>query len=454
MKNTGKARSGISANALVLPVAVTVAVLHIAIISLIFAINAASGSLSSTSQKAGVYTQDATSLLAGSSLLSETVSHYLLMPITENGEVNVNSLATYAQELGVDRRGDQVMARFQNYDVSEEARALLAVAADSANQMLEAQLHAISLINSLYPIPQVPPLTAIPLRELTEEEAAMTAEEKMSAARTLVLGSVYGLNKQAVYQNVNACVGLIQQRSAQVIAQVYQRLAILRQGMWIVTMTIVAILAVTFAALYSQIMRPLARFVKLIPQDQPLDEKRGFREVRLVAGAYNGVLKRRDALDQILRSAAETDALTSLPNRYRFEQYLVESEDSGCSMAVVLFDVNYLKRTNDTQGHLAGDRLIRQAAECISSCFGENCFRFGGDEFAAIVKDCTPDTIRSMVRRFEEIEKQENVSISMGYAYTDEIGKTTVKSLLDEADRNMYAQKKIVHEGICADDRE
>ena len=59
--------------------------------------------------------------------------------------------------------------------------------------------------------------------------------------------------------------------------------------------------------------------------------------------------------------------------------------------------------------------------------------------------DCTRDTIRGMIHKFEEMEKREGVSISLGYAYTDDIGKTTVKDLLDEADKYMYAQKKIVH---------
>ena len=68
------------------------------------------------------------------------------------------------------------------------------------------------------------------------------------------------------------------------------------------------------------------------------------------------------------------------------------------------------------------------------------------DEFAAIVKGCTQDTLRGMIHRFEELEKKEGVSISLGYAYTDDIAKTTVQNLLDEADKYMYAQKKIVHE--------
>ncbi|MBR6186552.1 MAG: GGDEF domain-containing protein [Clostridia bacterium] len=445
MEKIDKKIGGISANSLVMPIVIVLIILHILIIGLIVAISSSSSSLSTIMRNSGAYTQDATSLLAGSSLLSETASTYILMPVNENGEVNVGPLSTYAQELGSDRRGSQVLARFETYDVDESAVALLSSAADSANYMLEAQIHAISLVRTVYPLPRVTPLTSIPTVELTEEEKAMTPEEKIALARTLVQGSVYGLNKQAVSQNVNGCVEIIQQNSAVRSAQTARQVTILRSVLWGTTLSIILILIFTFSALYTQILLPLGRFVKLIPEDKKLSEDKGFREVRLVASAYNGVLERRNALDEILRSAAETDALTSLPNRYRFEQYLLEAEDSGYSVAAFLFDVNYLKRTNDTEGHLAGDKLIRMAAECISSCFGENCFRIGGDEFAAIVKNCTPDSILKTVDQFEKIEKDENVSISLGYAYTEEIGNTSFKRLLDEADKNMYAQKKNTH---------
>ena len=446
MSKNGESRKGVSVHVLVLPLVIVLAVLHVAVIGLFFSISKHSNHLSTIMRNAGTYTQDATSLQAGSSVLSETASTYVLMPILENGEANVGTLNAYANELAMDRRGDQVMARFQEYDVSEEAKALLAQAADSASQLLDAQLHALALVNAVYPIPQTPLLTGIPLPELTAEEATLPDEQKLSTARSLVLGSAYGQNKYAVAQGVNGCVGMIQQQAAQESAKTAQHVGVLRAMMWVATLSIMGILICAFIILYFQITRPLGRFEKLIPQDEPLDEKRGFREVRLLARAYNGVLKRRNDLDQILRSAAETDALTNLPNRYRFEQYVVESQERGRSMAVVLFDVNYLKRTNDTEGHLAGDELLRHAADCIAACFGENCFRFGGDEFAAIVTDCTRNDIDEMIRKFEKKEEQENVSISMGCAYTDDIGKTTVQNLLEEADRNMYAQKKIIHE--------
>ncbi len=114
-------------------------------------------------------------------------------------------------------------------------------------------------------------------------------------------------------------------------------------------------------------------------------------------------------------------------------------------MAVLLFDVNYLKQTNDTLGHLAGDRLICTAANCISDSFGEKCYRFGGDEFAAIVEDCTPQSLNQMITNFLADIKKNNVSISYGYAYTPDPSKTSIKKLIDEADRNMYAQKRETH---------
>ncbi|MBP5466359.1 MAG: GGDEF domain-containing protein, partial [Clostridia bacterium] len=169
------------------------------------------------------------------------------------------------------------------------------------------------------------------------------------------------------------------------------------------------------------------------------------KEVRTVAGAYNEVHKRRDALDAILRSAAETDALTGVQNRYCYEQYLLELSESDCSGAVFLFDINFLKQTNDTKGHEAGDNLIRAVAECIVDCFGKDCFRLGGDEFAAIVKNCTHESVAEMIKRFESETKKRNVSVSFGWAYTYRIANTNLKFLMNEADQKMYEQKKRIH---------
>ena len=286
----------------------------------------------------------------------------------------------------------------------------------------------------------------------------MPDEARLELASRMMISMDYARSKQIISESINTCVAEIRSAAYAKAAVMGRKLGMLRTLLWVVTITIVVLLACFFVALYRQLVFPLNNCTRLITSNDSLDEGKGLREVRVLASAYNALLKRRDALDAILRSAAETDALTNLPNRYRFEQYLLESGEGGYSMAVLLFDINFLKMTNASQGHLAGDKLIRDAAECISTCFGsgpdESCFRFGGDEFAAIIKNCDEQVIHAKIRRFEEMQKDKGVSISMGYAYVRDVGTTTFKKLLDEADRKMYTRKKAYHQECGEENRE
>ena len=420
-----KTIGGIAANSLMRPIIIILAVLHIAIIGLIMQINATSAELSETMKTAGQQIEEATSVLAGTSLLSETSTNFILMPVTEHGEVNVDPLVAFATEIQRPRRGNQVLERFRNYDVSPEAIHHLTAAAGNSELLKEAQLHALALINSVYPLPKVYPLNQIPLPELTESEA---------------LGAVANMNKRAVSLNTNACADIIKANAGAKAAEIGKKIAILRVVLLGGALLIMLILVGTFVALYKQMIHPLIGFVQLITANQPLNEEKGLQEVRMVASAYNSLRKRRDALDAILRSAAETDVLTNLPNRYRFEQYLLDAGESGYSLAILMFDINFLKETNDTLGHSAGDKLIRKAAECITSCFGDKSFRIGGDEFAAVVEDCKPEMVQQMIDRFREVGERANVSISVGYAYAEKINEATIKQMIDEADKLMYAE--------------
>ena len=440
-----KTIGGIAANSLMRPIIIVLAVLHIAIIGLIVQINATSAELSETMKTAGQQIEEATSVLAGASLLSETSTNFILMPVTEHGEINVGPLVAFATEIQRPRRGNQVLERFRNYDVSPDAIRCLTAAAGNAELLKDAQLHALALINSVYPLPKVYPLNQIPLPELTESEKALPKEEKLAQSKIIALGAVANMNKRAVSQNANACADIIKANAGVTAAEIGKKIAILRLILLGGAGVIMVILVGTFVALYKQMIHPLMGFVQLITANQPLNEEKGLQEVRMVASAYNSLRKRRDALDAILRSAAETDALTNLPNRYRFEQYLLDAGESGYSLAILMFDINFLKETNDTLGHSAGDKLIRKAAECITACFGDKSFRIGGDEFAAVVEDCKPEMVQQMIYRFREVGERENVSISVGYAYAEKINESTIKQMIDEADKLMYAEKQAVH---------
>ena len=445
-----RSKKGISINAVTVPVCIILAILHVLIIVVILMVNNASNSLSGIMQLSSDRLTIVTALQAGSSVLSETSSAFVLIPSTQDGSVNVGPLMGYAAEMAQPRRGDQVVEQLRESGITDEAvLAPAKVAAEHAAAMMESQLHAIALMRSVYPIPETPPLQAIPDVPLTEEELSMSPEEREAAAQNLLLDITYAERKSFISQNVTQCVEMLRAQAYGQAAVTGRRIAILRVVLWVTTLSIVALLVAFFLILYRQLIDPLNKNVRIIASNGKLEENRGLKEIRLLASAYNAVTKRRDALDSILRSAAETDALTNLPNRYRFEQYLVESGESGFSAAVLLFDINYLKHTNDTQGHLAGDQLIRDAADCINRCFGDSndgaCFRFGGDEFAAVIKNCSQSLVQERIDYFRELEKEKGISVSIGYAYAGDVGSSSFRSLLDEADRNMYREKQMIH---------
>ena len=151
-----------------------------------------------------------------------------------------------------------------------------------------------------------------------------------------------------------------------------------------------------------------------------------------------------------MRAAAETDALTGLPNRYHYEQDILDIDPADGALAVMLFDVNYLKAVNDTKGHLAGDQLLRSAAGVIAECFGAgegaaNCYRIGGDEFAAVLRGCTEEEIKARIEAFSRALEREEISVSAGYAISKTADADSFHQLAKLADERMYANKQQLH---------
>ena len=441
---------GFTANSLVIPLTIIIAVLHIAIISLVFEANRANTELSEMLENCSNYQQYATNLQAGSSILSETASAFAQMPVTKDGAFNTGALLRYAQELGKERRGPQVAEWFRTQNASAEIQSYIDAAAMKSEQMYEIQLRVIALLRSVYPQPPVPELEAVPSVPLTEEERSMTEEERVEYARSLILDRDYSMLKAAVADSIENCHHTLQQELASASSKCESYIASLRVWLWIVIFAIIFIMLCTFFLFFRWLILPLRSYAVQITSDKSLRQTSRIRELRLVVHAYNALLSRHNKLEAILRSAAETDALTDLPNRYSLEQDLLEIGESGGTIAVLLFDVNYLKRTNDTNGHIAGDQLLRTAGACIRECFEtENKgrgYRIGGDEFAAVLRDCTEEEVRSRIERFSLVTERENISVSVGYAFASKADENSFEKLMKKADRYMYAQKKRIHE--------
>ena len=151
------------------------------------------------------------------------------------------------------------------------------------------------------------------------------------------------------------------------------------------------------------------------------------------------------------RRLIETDALTGMYSRYAHMNELNsynEMEELPENLSVYVIDINGLKETNDSMGHVAGDELIRGAAECIAKVtakFGK-CFRTGGDEFVLILslENENPEELQQEI--VEEVAGWrgtivDKMSLSVGYACAKDNAGLSVEELIHQADRMMYYNK-------------
>jgi diguanylate cyclase (GGDEF)-like protein len=155
--------------------------------------------------------------------------------------------------------------------------------------------------------------------------------------------------------------------------------------------------------------------------------------------------------NQMLFAFSYGDEMTGLYNRRAYENHLeqLRKRDSLDDVTMIVFDVNGLKKTNDTIGHHAGDELIKGMAHAIREVFAScgKCYRIGGDEFVAIIETEIPD-IRVLTDRLDEVVSKrrgafgEELSVSYGVVRGAKKPGMTVDELIASADEKMYHQKR------------
>ncbi|MBQ6796547.1 MAG: diguanylate cyclase [Clostridia bacterium] len=160
----------------------------------------------------------------------------------------------------------------------------------------------------------------------------------------------------------------------------------------------------------------------------------------------------RKTTQEDLTRMSYTDTLTRMHNRNRFNRVRDEYHRyPRTRVGVAFFDLDGLKRINDTRGHDAGDRLIISTADNIRSVFSGNSFRIGGDEFAVVVSDISEEDFAAQVDEVRDLMKKDGISIAAGISWRET--KVNLKQQLKEADKLMY-EEKAEHRRRLAQDSE
>lgn len=145
----------------------------------------------------------------------------------------------------------------------------------------------------------------------------------------------------------------------------------------------------------------------------------------------------------VFRSAAEVDGLTQLGNRRGWESKINEYL-SDKDVAVMFLDLNGLKIVNDTQGHEAGDQMIKQASDCIRASIRPTDYaaRIGGDEFVILYTSylAGAETLQNSIQRVKQQFASSGIKVSVGGALRTE--GSTLKEVIALADARMYEEKR------------
>jgi diguanylate cyclase (GGDEF)-like protein/PAS domain S-box-containing protein len=164
--------------------------------------------------------------------------------------------------------------------------------------------------------------------------------------------------------------------------------------------------------------------------------------------------KKKDA--EIIWRQANYDMLTRLPNRLmlreRLEHEIRQITRAGCSLALLLIDLDNFKEVNDTRGHLVGDNLLKEAACRISACTRESdtVARLGGDEFTVILTRITdPKHVETVAEKiithlaepFQLGDSVAYISASVGITLCPD-DADEAEALLKNADQAMYVAKR------------
>jgi diguanylate cyclase (GGDEF)-like protein len=199
-----------------------------------------------------------------------------------------------------------------------------------------------------------------------------------------------------------------------------------------------------------------------------VEEKEG---LRLIVGLndIDKQVRQEEELESRLvqaQSQANIDALTGVKNMHAYKEMEARldrqiTNHRQTSFAIVIFDVNDLKKVNDTSGHHAGDQYLRDACRIICDIFKHSpVFRVGGDEFAVITQErdyaCIDELLEKVNKHNAEAARTSGIIVACGMAKYE--NDPCVVSVFERADKEMYKNKSALKKGkswecLCSTDK-
>lgn len=385
--------------------------------------------------------QAATDLQDGSDNLTEQVRLYAMTGRTEY-------MNRYFQEVNSDRRETAVENLRQDFDGTDTFTAL-ENALSYSKKLMDTEYYAMRLISEAKNVDKVIWPDEITAVQLSAEDAALTADQKLQKAQQLVSDNAYEMARMQINTQIESSTNSMldqthnkQNHASTVFTDMYHKLEV---G--------IAVLVILMLMLCMMVRRLIV--VPLMKCEQSIQNNTTFPvigadEMQMLAETYNEMYLSNKEAQELIRHKAEHDALTDLLNRGSFEKLLHVYETGDAPFALLIIDVDSFKTINDTYGHTVGDQSLKLVSKLLLQAFRSIDYvcRIGGDEFAVIMVEMTTDlqyTIHEKINAVNERLAQPQdglpkLSLSVGVAFTDR--KNPSGSLFQDADKALYVRKK------------
>lgn len=182
-----------------------------------------------------------------------------------------------------------------------------------------------------------------------------------------------------------------------------------------------------------------------------LDEyKKLLKQMRRMVKMSDMMQSKLTSLTSELEKLSKIDDLTNLYNR-RFFNEIYEKEwykavNNQSPLGMLMIDIDYFKKYNDTFGHLKGDKCLQKIASTIEKTVKDPhnfIARFGGEEFVVLMLESTFNHCTEIAQKIlENISSGSIVTVSIGIGYMTPKKDMEWETLLNEADQALYRAKK------------
>ncbi len=345
------------------------------------------------------------------------------------------NMDAYFEELyTTDRRGNAVnLLRTSFSDDLQVAADLLQQALDASDALAEKEFTAMRLAASYYGVKDVP--NTVTKSDRIEGEQDMTPDQKIEAARDIMLGSEYDQAKRVIRANVEASSNALLD---ELNAELERNDALIDSLLFELRIAVALLLCVVMVlvlVLLMYVLKPLNHYIKRIEKNEPL-EADGSYELRYLATAYNTMYEDNSRRIKQLREFAERDPLTGIANRSGYDSFLATHTRN---IALLLIDIDNFKEFNKVYGRDTGNAVMVKLANALSTAFRSTDFpcRIESDLFAVIMTDMSEnlhDAVSNKIGLVNTMLADDSddlplITLSVGAAFSTE-GMT---------DRDIYA---------------